>query len=261
LPRSAATFPAPALPRPAATLPAPTLPRRAATLHPAGVLLTLILFAWSGLSCAAAQAPSRSPEDTPRTGPVADRPRVELEVLDRLNWARAYPDSLADHLEMLRPHFQGRILAVPGEPRLSTQEGVAAVDEAIRVLRRLEGRPPLALSRGLSRAAAELAEYQGPRGEIGHLGRGGSTPSDRADRHGAWQVSLSEAISYGPANGLDIITTLMVDDGVANRGHRESLLDPRFRVAGIALGPHSRLRYLCVIDLAVGFEEKGSDLR
>ena len=48
--------------------------------------------------------------------------------------------------------------------------------------------------------------------------------------------------------------TLLIDDGFASRGHRKRLLDPSFRVAGIACGDH-KLGSMCVITLAGGFTD------
>ena len=48
--------------------------------------------------------------------------------------------------------------------------------------------------------------------------------------------------------------TLLIDDGFANRNHRKRLLDPVFRVTGIACGDH-KLGAMCVITLASGFTD------
>jgi uncharacterized protein YkwD len=42
----------------------------------------------------------------------------------------------------------------------------------------------------------------------------------------------------------------VVDDGVKDRAHRKILLDPAFRYAGAACGPHRTFGTMCVIDLA-----------
>jgi uncharacterized protein YkwD len=41
-----------------------------------------------------------------------------------------------------------------------------------------------------------------------------------------------------------------VDDGVKDRGHRKSLLDPRFDEIGVSCGNHRVYGIMCVIDLA-----------
>ena len=53
--------------------------------------------------------------------------------------------------------------------------------------------------------------------------------------------------------------TLLIDDGVANRGHRNRLLDPSFRVTGIACGDH-KMGAMCVITLAGDFTDGPSKL-
>ena len=47
---------------------------------------------------------------------------------------------------------------------------------------------------------------------------------------------------------------LLIDDGVEDRGHRRALLDPRFRVVGVATGSHSVFLRMCDIVLADWFK-------
>ena len=173
------------------------------------------------------------------------------EVLIALNRARTDPAGFAAVLQQYRVRMDGKRYLKPGTTNvwIVTQEGTAAVDEAIAVLRATAPLPPLAMHPGLTRAAQDHVAWQGPRGEIGHGGEGGSSPSDRLNRHGVTKRTSGENISYG-ATGLQTVVDLIVDDGVASRGHRKNILSPAFRQVGIAIGPHRRYGTMCVMDLA-----------
>jgi hypothetical protein len=54
-----------------------------------------------------------------------------------------------------------------------------------------------------------------------------------------------------------IVMTLIVDQGVRDRGHRRNIFYRYFKVGGAACGPHARYGTMCVIDFAEGFVEKG----
>jgi uncharacterized protein YkwD len=173
------------------------------------------------------------------------------EVLAALNRARTDPAGFSSVLQQYRARMQGKRYLKLGTTNawIMTQEGTAAVDEAIAVLRATAPLPPLSVNQGLALAALDQVAWQGPRGEIGHAGQGGSSPSDRVIRHGVRAHMSGENISYG-ADGLQVVIDLIVDDGVASRGHRHNILNPDFRQVGIAIGPHRRYGTMCVMDLA-----------
>jgi uncharacterized protein YkwD len=172
-------------------------------------------------------------------------------VLAALNRARTDPAGFASVLQQYRARLYGKRYLKPGATNvwIITQEGTPAVDEAIAALRATPPLPPLSVNQGLALAALDQVVWQGPRGEIGHAGQGGSSPSDRQIRHGVRAGMSGENISYG-ADGLQVVIDLIVDDGVASRGHRKNILNPVFRQVGIAIGPHRRYGTMCVMDLA-----------
>ena len=50
---------------------------------------------------------------------------------------------------------------------------------------------------------------------------------------------------------------LIVDDGVPERGHRENIFNPEFKVFGCYTGAHSDFETMSCLDLAGGFVKLG----
>jgi uncharacterized protein YkwD len=184
--------------------------------------------------------------------PALPAPELERAVLQEMNAARTDPRAFAAHLLRYRDLFEGkRYRPEDANHFVVTQEGPAAVDEAIAFLHRQRPLPPLTWTAGLARSAAELVSAQGQSGEIGH-GRGKLAMEARIGRQLEWTGSIGENIAYGPGNGRDVVLQLIVDDGVPGRGHRVNIFSPDFRLSGVACGPHPSLRIVCVIDFAGG---------
>ena len=104
----------------------------------------------------------------------------------------------------------------------------AAVDEAIRFLRRAH---PLARSlspTGSRMAAAEHVAEQAA-GGFGHRGSDRSDPGERMNRHGIWSGRWGENISYGKSTARDIVIALIIDDGLRSRKHRKNIFNPDFQ--------------------------------
>ncbi|WP_034158623.1 CAP domain-containing protein [Sphingomonas sp. ERG5] len=178
----------------------------------------------------------------------------EAAVLAELNAMRADPPAYAAKLSAFRRLFptpEAKFYLIPGDPVMHmTNEGVGAIDEAIAALSK---RPPLgtlAPAPLLGRAARDFVEEQGPTGAIGHRSQNGDGPGDRVKRRGG-DIYIAETISYGANSATEVIRQLIVDDGVASRGHRAILLSPEYRVAGIWCGPHARYGAMCVLDFSV----------
>jgi uncharacterized protein YkwD len=178
---------------------------------------------------------------------------LESGILKTLNEFRGDPAGYAAVLKEQRQYYRGDLLEIPGHTDLLTQEGVRPLDEAIAALEAAKhsnlGR--VSFSTGLSHAAADHVLDTGRRGLISHGDFEG-----RINRYGTWSGAIGENISYGPREGREVIVGLLVDDGVANRAHRKSLLDPRWRYAGIACGFHARYGTMCVIDLAANYQDR-----
>ncbi len=154
------------------------------------------------------------------------------------------------------PRFDGKVLERPGRPHLRTEEGPDAVREAIAALERRQPMGPLHLSMGLSAAAADHVRDQGPVGGFEHRGTDGSSPAGRSNRYGRWGGAMAENIAYGENPARDVVIQLIIDDGVGDRGHRDNILDPKWKFEGVACGPHQEYGQMCVMDYAARYTER-----
>ena len=197
----------------------------------------------------------------PRTGaqqPVSMKAgttaALEQDIVSEINLARTRPAEYAAYLEQLRPLFAGKEYRRPGKAGILTEEGTKALDEAISFLRAARPAPTLTLSLGMCSGARELVKEQSASGATGHQGADGSFCEQRSGRYGSWTAPIGENLSYGDDSARERVITLLIDDGFASRGHRKRLLDPAYKVAGVACGGH-KLGAMCVITLAGGFND------
>ena len=176
------------------------------------------------------------------------------DVVLHLNLARLNPPGYArTFLAPRRGLFRDRLFVDPLDPNqttLQTREGPSAVDEAAREMEAISPMPTLSVSTALSRAARDHTLDQSSSGALGHEGKEGSSPTERVQRYGRWERVVGEVIAYGPVSGREVVSRLLIDDGVPDRGHRHNILAPAFRYVGVSLEAHPLYRHLVVIDLA-----------
>ena len=176
-------------------------------------------------------------------------------VIRELNLARQNPALYATFVQELRSRMNGNVLVL-GHTRIRAKEGTAAVDEAIRFLQRAQPLPPLALSRGMSRAAADHCADQAD-GGFGHEGKDRSHAGQRISRYGNFSGGWAENISYGKSTARDVVLALIIDDGLPGRKHRANIFNPSYNFAGAAFGSHARFGTMCSMDFAVSYAERG----
>ncbi len=167
---------------------------------------------------------------------------LAAQVLAEINLARTAPQQYAQIVAsraLGRPH----------------REGDRVVHETIRFLEKARPLPALSHSEGMAACALSHVLDQSAAGAKGHRSSDGSSPWKRLARFGQWSGRVAENISYGPRDARSIVVTLLVDDGVRDRGHRLNLFASEFRLVGIASGAHPRYGTMCVMDFAAAFEE------
>lgn len=175
---------------------------------------------------------------------------LEKEVVREVNLARSNPGRYASFLADWKQYYEGRRIKRSGEPTILTEEGVAALEEAIEYLRSIGPVPSLRPSLGMSLGAKDHVKELGPTGAVGHRGLKGSWPTDRVNRYGSWRQALGENIYYGRDKAREVVIGLVVDDGVPSRAHRHNMFDPAFHVIGVGCGAHATYGTICVITFA-----------
>jgi uncharacterized protein YkwD len=183
-----------------------------------------------------------------------EKATFERLILRQLNRARTDPKGYADYMVARRAFYQSnRILSRPGELPIQTKEGIAAVDEAINVLRALPPLMALATSEPLTQTAREFAAEQARSGGFGHSSRSSGDLSTRLSLRGVWLPPAGENIAYGSTTPERIVFDLIVDDGQSRREHRANILNGDFRVVGIGFDLHPTYRAVCIMEFAGGY--------
>ncbi|KAJ1456393.1 hypothetical protein M885DRAFT_517923 [Pelagophyceae sp. CCMP2097] len=202
-------------------------------------------------------APESGATSKPAAPRAAAAPKATFQqlVLEEHNFVRQFPQRYAARrVRPLLPLFQGKRVSLDTSSVLVTQEGAAPVLELLQLLATLSPRPPLELRSGLCSAATAHALDVGLHGSMSHEGSDGSDVQARLERFGEWWGSVGESLSFGTHDATDVVLWLLIDDGVADRGHRDNALDPAMRCLGCSpVAPHSKLRHCAVVEYAEGF--------
>jgi uncharacterized protein YkwD len=209
------------------------------------------------LACALLLLPAAGRAQQLAVTPRSPYTMLEQEIASEINLARTRPAEYAAFVEQFRAYYSGREFRQPGKSPFLTEEGVAALDEAVNFLRASRPLPSLAVSAGMCSGAKELVADQTASGATGHKGADGSFCEQRLGRFGAWTDPVGENLSYGLDTARERVVSLLIDDGFSTRGHRNRLLSPAFKVVGVACGGH-KMGAVCVITLAAGFTQKAA---
>ncbi|MBL0923956.1 MAG: CAP domain-containing protein [Sphingomonadaceae bacterium] len=181
--------------------------------------------------------------------PAFGRSAMETDVLGEVNYLRTNPLAYARQLDDYATRFEGNLaFGDNDEPDMQTREGVRAVSEAARAMRRARPMNEMRHSDVLAQAAADHVANQGRTGQVGHMSNG-KDPGARVKARGG-NIYVGEVIAYGVHGARNAVRQLIVDDGVPHRGHRKLLLFAPYRYAGVACGPHRAWRNMCVIVLS-----------
>jgi len=181
----------------------------------------------------------------------------EQEIIKELNKVRTNPKLYAEeYLEELAAYYDEKTFTYPGRTPVLTVEGRKALYECLEILRKTTGMSVLKPADGLCKAAEYLSNDQQKKGGIGHIASDGSAPVNRIKRYGEWNICIAENIDYGSFDPRQIVISLLIDDGVPDRGHRKNILDPCFQFVGVSFGNHPSYQSMCVMDFAGDYKTR-----
>lgn len=165
---------------------------------------------------------------------------LEDEVLILLNLVRTNPKGF------IKSHLNDYL-----QSNNMTQNSYAK--SLIEDLKKTEKMSALQFSDPLTKIARMHAVDMGKSGKVGHTSSDGTPFSDRLRNKAKAKGTIAENCDYGNEEPLDIVMSLLIDDGIKSLGHRKNILEPSFNWIGIAIEDHKIYRVNCVMDFAERF--------
>lgn len=145
---------------------------------------------------------------------------VEQEMVDEINLLRSNPAGYIPYVQEYIKEIQaGRAFS------RSTTAAYELIDE----LRRTGPLSILEPSECVYRAARKHGEEAVRVGSSNHVGQDGSWPWDRVRRECPQMKEGNENLVGGPDKIRVSMLLLLIDDGIPTRGHRKTLLEPKWR--------------------------------
>jgi uncharacterized protein YkwD len=111
------------------------------------------------------------------------------------------------------------------------------VTSLIKDLKNTSGLEPMLPQKDLSDIAKGHAVVSGKKGTMGH-----QNFENRVKPVFKKYIGIGENCHYGYTDGLSIVMDLLIDEGIANLGHRKNILKPDFTNVGVSIQPHKTYR-------------------
>ena len=158
------------------------------------------------------------------------------EVLQLMNEVRTDPQGF----------LNGRLLPYVKEHELENNSYAKSLVSELTIAKPVNA---LQSSSVLEKLAKGHAIDMGEKGKIGHNSTNGTTFENRV-RKKIKTGMIAENCDYGNADPLDIVMSLLIDDGITSLGHRKNILHPSLNYVGIAVEKHKTYGTNCVMDFA-----------
>ena len=211
--------------------------------------MKMILLLFTYLSIGTPAAPTWTAAELARANTAKNASYLSAEekkTIMLVNLARM------DGKKYLQTYFQEFVKNTPYNEMNSS--GNAYVVSLKTDLDKIQNLPMLMPDEGLHKAAKYHAKDSGKNGLVGHTSSNGNSMSKRLPKYVQGWNRLAENCSYGYDEAINIVGQLLLDDNVPSLGHRKSILDNRLEFIGVAIAPHTKYRFNCVMDFCAKFK-------
>ena len=176
---------------------------------------------------------------------------LRLNILTELNLIRHLPHLQISNLRNRLYDFSDFEYSSPGYNKHKTWEGVEAVSECIDFLEVQMSLPTVTLHEGLSKAAEQYAIDFCNISKLGAMYQETlyGTLDQRLSKVIKYNKMAEECIDVGSFDAVDILTSLMIDDGNDERMHRKTIFNKDAKYIGIGCVPHKKFRVVTIIYL------------
>lgn len=113
----------------------------------------------------------------------------------------------------------------------------------IKDLGKVKGLTMLKPSEELFNAANEHAVTNGKKGKTGH-----QQFTKRIKKYNAKFNPIGENCDYGNSKAINIVMSLLIDEGVSDKGHRKNILHKQYSHVGVSIREHKEYVWNCVMD-------------
>lgn len=117
------------------------------------------------------------------------------------------------------------------------------VNSLFTTLKKQKKMKPMYPAEDLFNVAKNHAEESGKKGSVGH-----QNVTTRFKKYAPNYKNTSENCDYGNNKAIDIVMSLLIDEGVSDKGHRENILDKNTNYIGVAIREHKKYDWNCVMD-------------
>ncbi len=126
----------------------------------------------------------------------------------------------------------------------STKTNNSFTKSLMKTLKESKSMPVLDPNKELFESAIIHAIKFGCSGKIGH--------DNFANRMQSIKLKFSDTVGencdYGNSKAMDIVMSLLIDEGDTSYGHRKNILDVHYKFIGASIQPHKKYEWNCVMD-------------